>query len=213
VTRHRSPPGTVGPPHAAKDPDGAVPTAEPASRPVRRKLQRRGARARSGGATDPQAICDHRPWVPMAGPRRATRHEEVRVSELVVKVVVNAAALYVAVQLIPDDLLSFDFGADWWKLLAVALIFALVNSYLRPIVKLLSLPISLMTLGLIAFVINAAMLLVVAFLSEQLDLGFRVGDFPPSFTVDTIVGALVGALVISVVSTLATVALAPRRLL
>ena len=134
-------------------------------------------------------------------------------TDLIVKVLINASALWVAVQVLTDNLLAFDFGDDWWKLLAVALIFALVNSYLRPIVKLLSLPISLMTLGLISFVINAAMLLVVAFLSCELDLGFRVGDFPPDITVDTLAGALVGALVISVVSTLVSVALAPRKLL
>lgn len=134
-------------------------------------------------------------------------------SDLIVKVLVNAAALFVAVQVVPDNLLRFDFGSDWWKLLAVALIFALVNSYLRPIVKALSFPISLMTLGLISFVINAAMLLVTAFLSGELELGFQVGDFPPDFTLDTIIGALVGSVVISVVSTLVNLALAPRRLL
>ncbi len=57
------------------------------------------------------------------------------------------------------------------------------------------------------------MLLVVAFLSDQLALGFAVGDFPPDITADTIVGAFLGSIVISVVSTLATLALAPRRLL
>ncbi len=134
-------------------------------------------------------------------------------SDLIVKVLINAAALWVAIQLIPDDLLAFNFGEHWYRLLAVALIFALVNSYLRPIVKALSFPISLMTLGLISFVINAAMLLVVAFISGQLDLGFRVGDFPPDFTVDTVIGALLGALVISVVSTIVSIALTPRRLL
>ncbi len=134
-------------------------------------------------------------------------------SDLTVKVLINAAALWVAIQLIPDDLLAFNFGEHWYRLLAVALIFALVNSYLRPIVKALSFPISLMTLGLISFVINAAMLLVVAFISGQLDLGFRVGDFPPDFTVDTVIGALLGALVISVVSTIVSIALTPRRLL
>ena len=50
--------------------------------------------------------------------------------ELVIKILVNAAALWVAVQVLPKNLLSFDFGNDWWKLLAVALIFALVNSVL-----------------------------------------------------------------------------------
>lgn len=134
-------------------------------------------------------------------------------TELVVKVLINAAALWVAIQVVPNSLLSFDFGEDWWKLLAVALIFALVNTYIRPIVKALSFPISLMTLGLVAFVINAAMLLLVALASDQLDLGFRVGDFPPDLTSDTIVGAVVGAVVISVVSTLVSVALAPRKLL
>jgi putative membrane protein len=134
-------------------------------------------------------------------------------ADLLVRIVINAAALWVAVRLLPADLLSFNFGNDWWKLAAVALIFALVNSYLRPIVKALSFPISLLTLGLVAFVINAAMLLVVAFVSDQFKLGFRVGDFPPDITSDTIVGALAGSIVISVVSTLVSLALAPRRLL
>lgn len=131
--------------------------------------------------------------------------------DLVIKVVVNAAALWVAVQLVPQ--IEFNFGNDWWKLLLVALIFAIVNSYLKPIVKALSFPISLLTLGLVAFVINAAMLLLVAFLSDQAKLGFRVGGFPPNLDSEAIVGALLGAIVISIVSTLVSLALTPRRLL
>jgi putative membrane protein len=142
-----------------------------------------------------------------AGTRR------VGLTELLVKVLVNAVALWVAVALLPDNLLSFDYGTDWWKLLGVALIFALVNSYLRPIVRLLALPVRMMTLGLVSFVINAALLLLVAFISGQLDLGFRVGDFPPEFTIDTIVGALVGAVVIGAVSTVVSLVLVPRRFL
>lgn len=134
-------------------------------------------------------------------------------SDLIVKVMINAAALWVAVQVIPDNLLSFNFGSEWWKLAAVALIFALVNSYIRPIVKALSFPIGLLTLGLVSFVINAAMLLLTAWASSQFKLGFRVGDYPPTITSDTIVGAIAGAVVIGVVSTLVSLALAPRRLL
>jgi putative membrane protein len=140
--------------------------------------------------------------------RRGRSH----VIELIVRILINAAALFVAVKVLPKYL-SFNWGADWWKLLVVALIFALVNSYIKPIVKALSFPISMMTLGLVAFVINAVMLLLVAFLSGQLKLGFKVGDFPPSVTLDTIIGAIVGALIISVVSTLASIALSPRKLL
>jgi putative membrane protein len=133
--------------------------------------------------------------------------------EMIIRILVNAAAVWVAVQVLPDNLLSFTFGNDWWKLLVVALVFALVNSYIKPIVKALSFPISMMTLGLVAFVINAAMLLLVALASGQLKLGFKVGDFPPNITADTIVGALAGAVIISVVSTVASIALSPRKLL
>ena len=133
--------------------------------------------------------------------------------ELIVRILINAVALFVAVKVLPANLLSFNWGADWWKLLLVALVFALVNTYIKPLVKALSMPISIMTLGLVAFVINAAMLLLVAAVSGQLKLGFKVGDFPPAVTSDTIVGALVGALIISVVSTIASIALSPRRLL
>ena len=133
--------------------------------------------------------------------------------ELVAKILINAAALWVAVQILPKNLLSFKFGDDWWKLLGVALIFALVNSYIRPIVKALSFPISLLTLGLVAFVINAAMLLLTALASDALKLGFKVGAFPPTINADAIIGALAGAIVISAVSTLVSLALAPRRLL
>ena len=133
------------------------------------------------------------------------------VVDLIVKIIINAAALFVAVQIVPQ--IDFKFGDDWWKLLVVALIFALVNSYIKPIVKALSFPISMLTLGLVAFVINAAMLLLVALLSDQLKLGFKVGGFPPDLNADAIVGALIGAIVISVVSTLASIAMSSRKLL
>jgi len=133
------------------------------------------------------------------------------VVELIVRILINAVALLVAVKVVPQ--IVFKFGNDWWKVLAVALIFALVNSYIKPIVKALSFPISMLTLGLVAFVINAAMLLLLAVVSDQLKLGFKIGGFPPTLNADAIIGAFIGAVVISIVSTLASVALAPRKLL
>jgi len=135
------------------------------------------------------------------------------VVELLVRILINAAALFVAVKLLPSNLLSFNWGNDWWKLLLVALVFALVNSYIKPIVKALSMPIGLLTLGLVGFVINAAMLLLVALASDQLKLGFKLGTFPPTLNSDAIVGALLGAIIISVVSTVVSVALKPRKLI
>jgi putative membrane protein len=122
------------------------------------------------------------------------------VVDLLVKVLINAIAVYAAIQLVPQ--ITFDFGNDWWKLLAVALILAVINSYLKPILKVLSFPITLLSLGLFALVLNALLLLLVAFISKQFDLGFQIADFPPKLTADAFVGALLGSIVISVVSTL-----------
>jgi putative membrane protein len=132
------------------------------------------------------------------------------VRELIIRILINAAALFVAVKVVPQ--IDFKYGNDWWKLLLVAVIFALVNSYIKPIVKALSFPISMLTLGLVAFVINAVMLLLVALASDALKLGFTIGGFPPKLGADAIIGALLAAIVISVVSTLATLALSPRKL-
>ena len=130
-------------------------------------------------------------------------------TDLLVKVVVNSIGVWVAIQVIPQ--IVFSYGDDWWKLGAVALILALVNSYLKPVLKLLSFPITLLSLGLFAFVRNAVLLLLVAFLSNQLGLGFTIGGFPPDFTADSFVGALLGSIVISVVSTLLGMVNAGRK--
>ena len=115
-----------------------------------------------------------------------------------IRILINAIALVAAVQLVPRA----AFEGEWWQLAIVAAIFGLINAYLRPIVKLLSLPLSLFAFGLVGFAINAAMLLLLAFLSGQLDLGFSLAGWPPgAIDVDVIVTAVLAALVVSVVST------------
>ena len=127
-------------------------------------------------------------------------------ADLIVKVLINAVGVWAAIQLVPQiqfpaaDLAGL--GEDWPKLLAVALILALVNSYIKPIAKILSFPITLMSLGLFTFILNALLLLLVAWISGQLSLGFTIGGFPPDFSADAFIGALLGALVISIVSML-----------
>jgi putative membrane protein len=117
-----------------------------------------------------------------------------------VKVLINAVGVWAAIQVVPQ--IDFAFGNDWWKLLAVALILALVNSYLKPILKALSFPITLVSLGLFSLVLNALLLLLVAFVSSQLNLGFSIDTFPPDLTADAFIGALLGSIIISIVSTL-----------
>jgi putative membrane protein len=135
------------------------------------------------------------------------------VIDLLVKVLINAIAVYVAVLVIPQIKFAGDvFGPDWPKLLVVALILALVNSYIRPILKILSFPITLVSFGLFALVLNAVLLLLVAFLSDKLDLGFTIGGFPPKFTADAFIGALLGSIVISIVATVLGMLNRGRRL-
>lgn len=122
----------------------------------------------------------------------------------IVKVIVNAAALWVAVRVVPE--ISFPAarhfpGEDWWKLALVALIFGLINAYVKPIVRLFSLPARIATLGLFSLVINAAMLLVLAYASSPFKLGLEIGGFPPTLSVTTIGAAVLGSIIISVVST------------
>jgi putative membrane protein len=99
------------------------------------------------------------------------------------------------------DGISFGPDPQVITVLIVALIFGVVNAVIKPIVKLLSLPINVMTLGLFGLVINGALLLLVAWIADRAEQGFSVGGFPPDFSIDTIVAALVGGIVLSIVST------------
>lgn len=109
-----------------------------------------------------------------------------------VKTVANAAALAVAIWLLDDITLTGEStGHVAWSLALVALIFGLVNVVVKPVVKLFSLPLFILTLGLITIVINALMLLLTSWLAGQVDLAFHVAGFW---------AAVLGGLVISIVS-------------
>ncbi|MFF1479468.1 phage holin family protein [Streptomyces sp. NPDC058301] len=110
----------------------------------------------------------------------------------VVKTLANAAALAVAIWLVKNITLTGDStGKKALTLILVALVFGLVNSVVKPVVKFLSFPLFILTLGLITFVINALMLLLTSWLAGKLDLNFHVEGF---WT------ALLGGLIISIVS-------------
>ncbi|MDT9695601.1 phage holin family protein [Streptomyces sp. P17] len=110
----------------------------------------------------------------------------------VVKTIANAGALAVAVWLL--DKITLTGGSTGKKvgtLLLVALIFGLVNFLVKPVVKLLSLPLLILTLGLFTLIVNALMLLLTSWLADTLDLSFHVEGF---WT------AVLGGLIISIVS-------------
>ncbi|MCC9307954.1 phage holin family protein [Kitasatospora sp. RB6PN24] len=110
----------------------------------------------------------------------------------VLKTLVNAAAIWVAAWVVKGITLS---GGTWGKqaltVIAVALIFGVVNWLIKPLVKFFSFPLFILTLGLFTFVINALMLWLTSAASDQLKLNFHVNGFLP---------ALFGSLIISVVA-------------
>ncbi|MET8447482.1 phage holin family protein [Streptomyces sp. NPDC005209] len=110
----------------------------------------------------------------------------------VVKTIANAGALAVAVWLLDKITLTGDStGKKIGTLIIVAVIFGVVNWLVKPIVKVLTFPLFILTLGLITLVVNALMLLLTSWVCGKLDLSFHVEGF---WT------AVVGGLIISIVS-------------
>jgi len=110
--------------------------------------------------------------------------------KLILRVIINAIALWLTALILP----GFQLTSDLVGILVVAIIFGLVNALIRPIVKLLSLPITVVTLGLFTLVINAAMLLLTAWLAGDL-LGLEGGVFQSFFI------ALLAGIIITIIST------------
>ncbi|MFD8720218.1 phage holin family protein [Streptomyces sp. NPDC059629] len=110
----------------------------------------------------------------------------------VVKTIANAGALAVAVWLLDKITLTGDSTTKKvWTLILVALVFGLVNFLVKPIVKILTFPLFILTLGLITLVVNALMLLLTSWVCDKLNLSFHVEGF---WT------AVLGGLIISIVS-------------
>ena len=103
------------------------------------------------------------------------------------RLLVNAAALWVATRIVP----GVSYTGGWLPFLGVALIFGAMNTFVRPVARVLAFPIVLVTFGLFLLVINGFMLWLTSAVSDALDLGFQVGGFWSAFW---------GALVVSVVS-------------
>lgn len=105
------------------------------------------------------------------------------------RLVVNAVALWIATQIVPG--VSYQGGVA--SFLVAALIFGVVNATLRPITKLLTCPLILVTFGLFALVVNGLMFWLASTLSSSIGIDLRVAGFWPAFW---------GALVVSIVSAL-----------
>jgi putative membrane protein len=114
--------------------------------------------------------------------------------KLLLRWAITSFSLFVAAWLVP----GIRVEGDAWKIFAVmAVILGLINSIVRPVLKMLSCPLIILTLGLFVFVINALTLwLASAIAVKWLHVGFHVDGFVPAFW---------GALIVSVVSVILTI--------
>lgn len=106
-----------------------------------------------------------------------------------IKTVINGIALWIAALLV--DGINFGTDPDGWAVartvVLVALVFGIINTLVRPIAKIVTLPFIILTLGLFVFVVNALMLQLTSWISGKVGLAFNV----ESFFWDAILGALI----------------------
>lgn len=117
--------------------------------------------------------------------------------KFVLGVAINAFAVWVAVGVVG----GLEFSGDFWKLLLIAVILGAVNAAIKPVLKVLSIPLIVITMGLFLLVINWLMFALVIWLAapERLDLGLTSTGFWATFF---------GAVIVSIASWVASKAIA-----
>lgn len=125
-----------------------------------------------------------------------------------IRVAIIAAALLITALLVPDIVIEWSEEAEGIAvtLIILALVFGLVNGFIGPIARLVSVPLNILSLGLFSVVLNAGLLLLVAFV---VDLVFGplivIGGFPPDLGLEAVAAAAVGSFIISAVSAALTI--------
>jgi putative membrane protein len=126
------------------------------------------------------------------------------VTSLLVRIVIVAVALLLAALLVPDIEVSWSDEAAGTLLTlgALALVFGLVNAVIRPVARLASIPLNIATLGLFSVLLNAALLLLVAFIVDLVwGTLITIGGYPPDLGPEAITAAALGSFIISAIST------------
>lgn len=114
--------------------------------------------------------------------------------KFLMRIVITAVALWAATRLVS----GITFQGNWIGLAGVALVFGVLNSFVRPVLSFLAFPLLILTLGLFTFVLNAVMLLLTGALASKLGIDFHVAGFRAAFW---------GAIVVGIVSVLLSMVL------
>jgi putative membrane protein len=116
--------------------------------------------------------------------------------------IIGTIATAITFAIVAYILPQIDYGDDLISLLILAVIAGVINGLIKPIVKLFSLPLTLATLGLFGLVINAGLLLLLAWVSDLVGITFTVGGFPPDFSLGAITAAFIGGIAITIVGSI-----------
>jgi len=106
---------------------------------------------------------------------------------LILRLVINAVAIYAAIGTGWIDGIQAE-STNIWGYVALGVIFGLVNGLLRPLIKLLSFPLILLSLGLFMLVINTGLFWATGWIGQVFGVGFSVDGFLPAFLGGLIVG-------------------------
>jgi putative membrane protein len=120
--------------------------------------------------------------------------------KFILRWIVIAVALYAAIAILP----GIDYQGNWLGIFLIALIFGFVNALLRPLLKLLTCPLIILTIGLFTLVINTVLFAVTAWLSNQFGLALTIAN--PFWW-----NAFLGALIVSAISILLNLFLKDER--
>ena len=122
---------------------------------------------------------------------------------LILRLAASAIAVWIAGLLISGIRVEAETTAGTiGTIVAVAVIFGIINAVLRPIIKTVGCALYALTLGLIAIVVNALLFMLTGWIAQQFDLPFMIDNFWPS--------AVLGALVVGIVSWLINMVVTDR---
>jgi putative membrane protein len=123
------------------------------------------------------------------------------VKGFILAIAAGAIAFLLLLQILPSSLISIK-GDLWPNQILVAIVIGVVNSTIKPIVQALSFPVSLLTMGLSGFAINAGLLLAIAWgIHAFTTVKFTIGGWPVSdLSSDTVVGALIASVLLSLIT-------------
>ncbi len=121
-------------------------------------------------------------------------------NKFLLRLLINAVALYAAVSLV--DGIQAVSDTNWVSYLGLGLIFGLLNALVRPLLKFLTCPLIILTLGLFTLVINTLLFWLTGTIGQKFGIGFEVADFWSAF---------LGGLIVSIVSVVLTTFLKDDR--